>query len=63
MRDALRAVALVVGVLSIITGGVGLLRGQTTTVSTIAVIFGVVFLLAVVIIPSGKPPPAPHDDW
>ena len=63
MRDALRAVALVIGVLSIITGGLGLLRGQTTTVSVIAVAFGLVFLAAVVIIPPGKPPAPPQEDW
>jgi len=64
MRDAVRAVAAVLGTAFLLIGGRGILRGQRNALNVIAAAVGVICLLAVVIIPPGKPdPPLYDDDW
>ena len=64
MRDALRAVGVVLGVPLVIGGAVGLLRGRINTAEIVAGSVGIVFLVLVLITPPGKPaePPA-EDEW
>ena len=64
MRDALRAVGLVIGVILLFAGGVGFLRGQRGVPEYVGVGMGAAFLILVAVIPPGKrPPPVYDDEW
>ena len=64
MRDAFRAVGLVIGVILLLAGGVGLLTGKRGVPEFVGVGLGGAFLVFVAIIPPGtRPPPIYDDDW
>ena len=63
MRDAVRAVVAVFGVLLLIVGGGGLLRHGIGALHLGATVLGVVFLVAVALVPPGKPRPPLYEDW
>ena len=64
MRDALRAVGLVIGVLLLFVGASGLLRAKMDRPEIIAAAVGAAFLVLVAIIPPGqRPPPVYDDEW
>jgi hypothetical protein len=64
MRDALRAVGVVLGVPLMLAGAAALVRGRMNNAEIVAGVLGVVFLVLVAIVPPGqRPPPAYDDDW
>jgi hypothetical protein len=62
MRDALRAVGLVIGVILLVAGGVGFLSGKRGVPEYVGVGLGAVFLLLVAVLPPGERPPPVRDD-
>lgn len=63
MRDALRAVGLIIGAFALLMGGVGLLRGQLNPMEQVAGGVGLVLLTLVAVTPAGKRPPSLYEDW
>jgi hypothetical protein len=63
MRDALRAVGVVIGVILLVAGGVGFLRGNSGVPEYVGVGVGATFLLLVAVLPPGKRPPPPYEEW
>lgn len=62
MRDALRAVGAVIGVLALATGGAGAFRGWLTRAEWFAVVGGLVVIAVVAVIPAAKPRPPVYED-
>jgi hypothetical protein len=63
MRDALRAVVLVIGVFAVFVGSLGLFRGRLNRTEMIAVGVGLALLVIVSLIPPGKPGRPLYEDW
>ena len=63
MRDALRAVGVVIGAILFLAGGVGFLRGNSGVPEYVGVGMGAAFLILVAVIPPGKRPQPPDEQW
>ncbi|HVL16265.1 MAG TPA: hypothetical protein VM529_27075 [Gemmata sp.] len=62
MRDAMRAVCLVIGVILVLAGGAGFVAGKRGVPEYVGVGLGAAFLLTAAFLPPGERPPVRRDE-